>query len=149
VIPYGMWVPVAVRRVANCYTPFTLLYFTLFFLSCYMMLAVFLCYVALFLVICHSWMLSSWGWRRCIKLLWIDLNSGKCYWHLRASMNDAESLTPGILCLIKKRWSWWVIFWLASVLWSYLTLLVWWLKSIWPLYTVSVIPKGFLLWEPI
>jgi len=23
-IPYGMWVPVAVRRVANCYTPFTL-----------------------------------------------------------------------------------------------------------------------------
>jgi len=28
-IPYGMWVPVAVRRVANCYTPFTLLYFTL------------------------------------------------------------------------------------------------------------------------
>ena len=24
------------------------------FLSCYMMLAVFLCYVALFLVICHS-----------------------------------------------------------------------------------------------
>jgi len=25
VIPYGMRVPVAVRRVANCYTPFTLL----------------------------------------------------------------------------------------------------------------------------
>jgi len=24
-----MWVPVAVRRVANCYTPFTLLYFKL------------------------------------------------------------------------------------------------------------------------
>ena len=24
--PYGMWVPVAVRRVANCYTPFTLLF---------------------------------------------------------------------------------------------------------------------------
>ena len=26
-----MWVPVAVRRVANCYTPFTLLYFTLLY----------------------------------------------------------------------------------------------------------------------
>ena len=30
VIPYGMWVPVAVRRVANCYTVFTfLLYFSI------------------------------------------------------------------------------------------------------------------------
>ena len=27
VIPCGMWVPVAVRRVANCYTPFTLLFY--------------------------------------------------------------------------------------------------------------------------
>ena len=29
-----MWVPVAVRRVANCYTPFTLLYFTCCNIAC-------------------------------------------------------------------------------------------------------------------
>jgi len=32
VISYGMWVPVAVRCIANCYTPFTLLYVTLLLL---------------------------------------------------------------------------------------------------------------------
>jgi len=30
-----MWVPVAVRRVANCYTPFTLLYLLYFTISCF------------------------------------------------------------------------------------------------------------------
>ena len=30
VIPYCMWVPTVVRHVANCYTPFTLLYVTVF-----------------------------------------------------------------------------------------------------------------------
>ena len=78
-----MWVPVAVRRVANCYTPFTLLYFTL----------------SGFHKLENAWSnLDSWCLSAIRKASVLTLN--ECFCHFTQFTVCARPLSPCILNLL-------------------------------------------------